>query len=186
MEWLLSAGRQYHGCSALTVLLGGIDRVSYQLKSRKGTPSYFIKVYFWPKFPGYLPWVNSLTGVGKDRADFIGTSIPAVQLGSGRPHGEMIQKWFDTSKFVPNAVGTFGNSGKSILRAPKFFGTDLGLIKNTKVTEKTSVQFRAEFFNALNNVNFGFPDSTVTSGTFGQITSAASPRILQFALKFIF
>ena len=129
---------------------------------------------------------NSLTGVGKDRADFIGTSIPAVQLGSGRPHGEMIQKWFDTSKFVPNAVGTFGNSGKSILRAPKFFGTDLGLIKNTKVTEKTSVQFRAEFFNALNNVNFGFPDSTVTSGTFGQITSAASPRILQFALKFIF
>jgi hypothetical protein len=57
-KYSATAGRQYHGCSALTVLLGGIDRVSYQLKSRKGTPSYFIKVYFWPKFPGYLPWVN--------------------------------------------------------------------------------------------------------------------------------
>jgi len=54
------------------------------------------------------------------------------------------------------------------------------------VTEKTSVQFRAEFFNIFNNVNFGMPDGTVTSGTFGKIFSARSARILQFALKFIF
>ena len=129
---------------------------------------------------------NSFTGVGKDRADFIGTSIPSVQLGSDRSHGAMIQKWFDTSQFAPNAIGTFGNSGKNILRGPKFFNADFGLLKDTRVTEKTSVQFRAEFFNIFNNVNFGMPDGTVTSGTFGQIFSAGSPRILQFALKFIF
>jgi hypothetical protein len=129
---------------------------------------------------------NSLSGVGADRADFLGTSIPSVQLSSGRSHGEMILKWFDTSQFGPNAIGTFGNSGKNILRGPKFFNTDVGLVKNTKVTERTSIQFRAEFFNMFNNVNFGQPDGTVTSGTFGQIFSASSPRILQFALKFMF
>ena len=108
---------------------------------------------------------NSLTGVGKDRAD---------------------QKWFDTSPFAPNAIGTFGNSGKNILRGPKFFDADFGLLKDTKLTETTSVQFRAEFFNAFNNVNFGSPDNNVTSGTFGQITTAGPPRILQFGLKFLF
>jgi hypothetical protein len=129
---------------------------------------------------------NSLSGVGADRADFIGASIPSAQLSSGRSHGEMIQKWFNTSLFATNAVGTFGNSGKNILRGPRFFNTDFGLLKNLKTTEKTSVQFRAEFFNAFNNVNFGMPDGTVTSGTFGKIFSASAPRILQFALKFLF
>ena len=66
----------------------------------------------------------------------------------------MILKWFDTSQFMTNAIGTFGNSGKNILRGPKFFNADFGLLKTTKTTEKTSVQFRAEFFNIFNNVNF--------------------------------
>src|SRR5437867_449888 len=111
---------------------------------------------------------NSLSGVGRDRADFIGNSIRSVQLGSGRPHGQMILKWFDTSQFMTNTIGTFGNSGKNILRGPKFFNADFGLLKTTKTTEKTSVQFRAEFFNIFNNVNFGMPDNNATSGTKGQ------------------
>jgi hypothetical protein len=74
---------------------------------------------------------NSLTGVGKDRADFVGTSLSSVQLSSGRSHGAMIQKWFDTSQFATNAMGTFGSSGKNILRGPRFFDADLGLLKDT-------------------------------------------------------
>src|SRR5438046_974912 len=97
----------------------------------------------------------------------------------------MVQRWFDTSKFVPNAIGTFGNSGKNILRGPKFFNADFGVLKTTKATEKTSVQFRAEFFNAFNNVNLGMPDNNVTSGTFGKIFLADSPCILQFLLHFL-
>ena len=65
--------------------------------------------------------------------------------------------------FVPNAIGTFGNSGKNILRGPRFFDTDLGLLKDFAITSALK-QFRAEFFNAFNNVNFratwkfaGFP-----------------------------
>ena len=130
---------------------------------------------------------NSLTGVGLDRADFLGGD---AQLSSDRSHGEMIEKWFDTSKFIPNPEGTFGNSGKNILRGPKFFSTDLGVLKTTKISEKVFLQFRAEFFNVFNNVNLtavqwgGAPDNNLSSGNIGRITTAGPPRIIQFGLKF--
>ncbi len=130
---------------------------------------------------------NSFSSVFRDRADYV--TPGSAQLSSGRTHSQLIAEWFDTSKFQPNAIGTFGNSGKNILRAPRFFNTDVGLLKNTKITERLSAQFRAEFFNAFNNVNFDGPDNNVadkSSGTFGLITSAQDPRILQFALKLIF
>jgi hypothetical protein len=126
---------------------------------------------------------NSFSGVGRDRADFLGGS---ADLGSGRSHGDMVAKFFDTSKFVANAVGTFGNSGRDNLRGPKFFNADLGAIKNTKIRERVSLQFRAEFFNVFNNVNFRPPTTNAASAQFGRITAAADPRILQFALKVVF
>jgi hypothetical protein len=126
---------------------------------------------------------NSLSGVNTDRADFLGGR---AQLSYDRPHNEMIDQFFDTSLFIANAIGTFGNSGRNVMRGPRFFNTDLGAFKNTAVTETVSVQFRAEFFNAFNNVNFNGPDNNLSSSQFGQITSAKSPRILQFALKFLF
>ncbi|PYV44583.1 MAG: hypothetical protein DMG06_05900 [Acidobacteria bacterium] len=128
---------------------------------------------------------NSLTAVGRDRADFVGGD---AGLDTGRPHGELIEQYFNTALFVDNPIGTFGNSGKNILRGPGFFNTDFGLLKTTKITEQTSVQFRAEFFNVFNNVNFGSPDRTLSHGPeqFGHITSAGSPRIIQFGLKFSF
>jgi hypothetical protein len=131
--------------------------------------------------------------VGRDRADFLGGD---AQLDTGRPHGELVEQYFNTSLFVENAVGTFGNSGKNILRGPRLFNTDFGLLKTTKITEQTAIQFRAEFFNVFNNVNFcefqggpgGCPDNTVADGPdqFGHIFTARSPRIIQFGLKFSF
>jgi hypothetical protein len=107
-------------------------------------------------------------------------------LSSGRSHAQLVDEWFNTSAFGPNAIGTFGDTGKNIIRGPRYFDTDLGLLKNTKVDERVSLQFRAEFYNAFNNVNFGTPDSGLTDSSFGQITSAQDPRILQMALKAIF
>jgi hypothetical protein len=98
----------------------------------------------------------------------------------------MVQEFFDTSLFVQNAAGTFGNTGRDVLRGPKSFNTDLGLLKTTRITERVAAQFRAEFFNVFNNVNFKLPNGTLTSGSYGTITSAYDPRILQFALKFTF
>ena len=128
---------------------------------------------------------NSFSSLGGDRADFIGTDLKQVPL-SGQTHGEMVNRFFDTSLFKTNAIGTFGNSGRNILRGPNFFNTDLGLIKNTNITERARVQFRAEFFNVFNNVNFNNPGSTVGTAGFGKITSAKDPRILQLTLKLMF
>jgi hypothetical protein len=59
-------------------------------------------------------------------------------------------------------------------------------MKNFRVTERTSVQFRSEFFNLFNNVNFNQPQTSLNSASVGRITSAGDPRILQFALKLMF
>jgi hypothetical protein len=137
---------------------------------------------------------NSFSGEFEDRADFTGTNISQAQLSSSRSHGQMVQEWFNTSLFQPNAIGTFGNIGKNDLRGPHLFNTDLALVKDTKFGERYNVQFRAEAFNAFNTVNFQLYTTNGNTGldrsqadpTFGQIFNAASPRILQFALKFMF
>ena len=79
-----------------------------------------------------------------------------------------------------------GNSGKNILRGPRYFDVDFGATKRTNVTERASLEFRAEFFNVFNNVNFTNPNSNQSSGQFGRITSALDPRIVQFGLRLQF
>jgi len=98
----------------------------------------------------------------------------------------MVARYFDTSQFVANAIGTFGNSGKNMIRGPRYFNTDVALLKSTRIRERIDVQFRAEFFNLFNNVNFNAPNGNVASAQFGRITSALDPRILQFGLKMLF
>jgi hypothetical protein len=139
-------------------------------------------------FSGYD---NSFSATDEDRADLTVANVHAAELNPGRPHGQLVNEWFNTSAFAPNAVGTFGNAGKNFLRGPGLFDTDLALLKDTKLSERFSLQFRAEFFNVFNNVNFGMPDNILTDSAFGQITSTApspagDPRILQFALKLLF
>ncbi len=128
---------------------------------------------------------NSFTAVGSDRADYLGGQ---AQFSSDRPHGEQVLRWFDTSRFAVNAVGTFGNAGRNLLRGPKYFNTDFGILKNTKVSERIRVQFRAEFFNFTNTVKFRLPNSNVSSAQIGRITAVVddSQRTMQFGLKLSF
>ncbi len=129
---------------------------------------------------------NAFSGIGNDRADLTVASIRSAVLSNGRSHAQLVQQWFKTSAFTANAIGTFGNSGKNALRGPRYFDTDLALLKNVPIKDGVSLQFRAEFYNAFNNVNFGMPDTGLTDSAFGQLTYALSPRILQFSLKAIF
>ena len=130
---------------------------------------------------------NSFSGVGQDHASFTGTSYSQAVL-TGQSHGQEVNQYFKTSLFTYNAIGTFGDTGKNILTGPRLFNTDFAVIKDTPITEHTKVQFRAEFFNIFNNVNFATPSNAVVNGNFGAITGTVtnSPRILQFALKFVF
>ena len=130
---------------------------------------------------------NSFSGDFVDRADFIGTNFNQAKLDPNRSHNALTQEYFNTAVFGPNALGTFGSSGKNNLRAPGAFDTDIALLKDLKIHERCTLQIRAEAYNAFNNVNFGAPDATLTDPTFGQIlATSSSPRILQFALKLLF
>jgi hypothetical protein len=62
----------------------------------------------------------------------------------------------------------------------------MSLIRNFKLTERFGLNFRAEAFNALNHTNFGSPNMSIGTANAGIISSAASARILQLAMKVTF
>ena len=81
----------------------------------------------------------------------------------------------------------FGDSGIGAIMGPGQDNWDISIIKNTKITEGTSLQFRAEFYNVWNHPQFNPPVNDTADATFGQIqSSSVPPRIMQFALKFLF
>jgi hypothetical protein len=101
-------------------------------------------------------------------------------------------RWFNREAFLLPAAGTFGNVGRGVLRGPGLATVDFSLLKDTRISERFTLQFRAEAFNLLNRANFGVPNTTVFSGTnfaaaAGLITSTTTTsRQLQGALKLIF
>ncbi len=101
-------------------------------------------------------------------------------------------QWFNPKAFILPAAGTFGNIGRGVLTGPGLADLDASLFKTTAITERTSLQFRAELFNALNHANFATPNATVfSSGAYspsaGLITATATTsRQIQFGLKLIF
>jgi hypothetical protein len=102
------------------------------------------------------------------------------------------QEWFNPNAFVLPAAGTYGNLARGTFTGPGLADVDFSLFKNTSLTERTNLQFRAEFFNLFNRVNFGPPNTTVfasgaVSASAGLITTlATNPRQIQFGLKLIF
>ena len=85
------------------------------------------------------------------------------------------------------ALRTYGNFPRNAFRGPSRTNFDLEIGKVTPLWgEKAKLEFRAEFFNILNSVQFRDPSTSITSGTFGQISTTYDPRIIQFGLKFIY
>jgi len=94
-------------------------------------------------------------------------------------------QWFSTGSFAA-AQGHFGSGGVGNILTPGFEKVDLGLMKNFRFTEGTSLQMRAEAFNVFNHTNFDGIDDGLTDGNFGQATNTHEPRIMQFSGKFYF
>jgi hypothetical protein len=101
-------------------------------------------------------------------------------------------QWFNPNAFKLPTDGTYGNLGRGVFSGPGLADVDASLFKSTAITERTNLQFRAEFFNVLNHANFGTPNATVFSSgaispSAGLITSTATTsRQIQFGLKLIF
>jgi hypothetical protein len=105
------------------------------------------------------------------------------------PVQDRLTAYFNKSVFSQPTAFTFGNMGPQLpdIRNDGMYNWDLSVFKNFRVTETLNVQFRAEALNAFNTPRFGNPNTSVTSSSFGVITSQANaPRQIQFGLKLLF
>jgi Carboxypeptidase regulatory-like domain len=96
--------------------------------------------------------------------------------------------YFDPSVFSEdNTFGRIGNSPRTICCGPHQSQTDFAVLKTFATSERTHVDFRAEFFNIFNHTQFFNPDGNFTDGAqFGQVNQVRDPRLVQFALKLFF
>jgi hypothetical protein len=139
---------------------------------------------------------NNLFGTS---SDFAYLDLSSAGCGGNLTRGGSVRnrlnEYFNTNCFTGPPVissdgGTgFGNTKPGLMRGPAQHNVDLSLRKTTPLAERTSLEFRAEFFNAFNSTQFGNPDTTFSDGApaFGQITSTSvAARIGQLALKLNF
>ena len=132
----------------------------------------------------------------------VNPGVPLELFGSGYPGGKI----FNKQAFTPAPAGQQGNFGRNVLRGFDAAQADIGLQRQFRVTEKTSLRFRSEFFNILNHANFANPTNTLSSGLFGRSTQTLAnglgtgganggfnplyqiggPRSIQLALKLSF
>ena len=99
------------------------------------------------------------------------------------------QPYFNTSLFSENAEGTPGNAPRRFFSGPGMDNFDVALLKNVRLSESKSLQFRIEGFNVFNHPQFFGPatvDGNIGSSTFGQVVGADPPRLLQLGVKFLF
>ena len=95
-------------------------------------------------------------------------------------------QWFNPSGLTANPTGTFGNLGRDALRGPGVLNFDVALSRTFAIHEQVKLEVRGESFNIINHTNLSAPNVTLSSASFGRITAAADPRIMQFAMKLHF
>jgi hypothetical protein len=135
--------------------------------------------------------------IGFDNANLGGEPNQRPNLKPGANPGPVLgspNQWFDPSSFSLPIPGVIGNASRNTITEPGLAKVDAAVSKDTKISERAKVQFRAEFFNILNHTNFGRPTNTVftdasgnPSPTAGRIfTTSTTPRNIQLAVKFTF
>ena len=134
---------------------------------------------------------NSLLGAEPNGINNFGVDEPDVAKGTlalnSNPRNG--RSYFNTAVFTDNALGTPGTASRRYFYGPGMVNFDMALLKNLKLSEIRSVQLRLEAFNVFNHAQFFGPqavDGNISSGTFGQVVSAAAPRLVQLGAKFTF
>jgi hypothetical protein len=142
---------------------------------------------------------NSRTDLGNDRPDQV---LSAYKTANPVCSSSAIcVQWINPAAFTANPIGTYGDVGRNALRGPGYFGFDLQLSRSFQIRERFQLQVIANAFNIMNHTNYvggfapagqpagatyGTLSTALNSSTFGQITGAYDPRILQFAMKLHF
>jgi hypothetical protein len=134
---------------------------------------------------------NSLLGAEPNGVNNFGVDQPDVAAGSlnlnHNPRNG--QPYFNTALFSENALGTPGNASRRFFYGPGTDNFDMALLKIVRLTESKSLQFRLEAFNVFNHAQFFGPqavDGNISGSTFGEVVSAAHPRLVQIGAKFMF
>ena len=159
-------GSEWSGVT--NVLLGGW-KVGGILQARSGVPITVIDGR-----------ARSLQGErGFERPNCVGDPVPSDQS---------ITKWLDITAFQAAALGTFGNCGIGIARAPGYTNLDLVLSKRVEAGGPRYLEFRIETFNLTNTPSFGPPGRDISVvNTFGLVTTTvSSPRVIELVAKFYF
>jgi hypothetical protein len=132
---------------------------------------------------------NSLIGANAAPVDVPNFSGGHV-LGDTNPrHGN---PYFNPTLFSNEALGQFGNSRRRFFHGPGLNNFNMALLKTTKITESKELELRFEGFNVFNHAQFMNPQSEINDGqpsqggTFGLVTGARDPRIMQVGAKFLF
>jgi hypothetical protein len=126
---------------------------------------------------------NGINNYGVDEPDYTGGPL---DLNHDPRNG---QPYFNPSQFTENALGTPGNAPRRFFSGPGMDNYDMALLKNVRLTESKSLQFRLEAFNLFNHAQFFGPQSVegnISSSSFGQVVSADPPRLVQLGAKFFF
>lgn len=128
--------------------------------------------------PFSISFTSTVPGWPSSRADIVGD--PSV----GDPS---ISGWFNPAAFAVPQQFLFGNSPRNMLFGPGFFSLNAAMFKNTKLTERLNLEFRAESFNTPNRANFGNPAANISvPATVGRINSAGEARTIQFGMRLAF
>jgi hypothetical protein len=188
-ELPFGAGRMYSTHGVLDRIVGGW-RVNAVIQARSGAP-------FTPIVADAA--ANFDDGVGGDLARsgsvdcFCNYQLRPNRSGSGKLSNPTIAQWFDVAAFSdPNDGGihAFGNSGRNILRGPRFVNVDIGIGKRFRITESTGLEVRADSYNFFNHPQFNTPDNNILSATVGQITTTTNfggpGRTFQMGARFSF
>ena len=126
---------------------------------------------------------NGINNYGVDEPDVAAGSL---NLNHNPRDG---RTYFNAGLFSENALGTPGNASRRYFHGPGTENFDIALLKNLRLGESKSLQFRIEGFNVFNHAQFFGPqavDGNISSSTFGEVVSATAPRLVQAGAKLIF
>lgn len=131
-----------------------------------------------------VPYTPTVSGNPSNTGTYSVTQRPDV-VGPAYMGDRTLQRDFNVEAFVRPANFTYGNAGRNILRGRPHKNWDFVALKNFQLVERLQLQFRFEAFTLTNTPRFGAPGNVLGTAAFGVITSANTPRNLQFGLKLL-